>query len=298
VATEIKQLEEIKRRIEAARLPSAIKEELERALSDTYFAHIETRLIKDVRNDIEEVKLLDVAPLIVVADGDGYLVIDGQTRLSFYRPFVEKMPCLVVPSLSEEAVLALNIVLNSKRKNLSEPEQREAFTRLINIGWSVEQVANSSNFSAKRVKNQVMIEESASQEVKDAIDSKEFSARKVDESFMGLVEAHYQSKGDKDINGIPKDINQAIQTEVAKYINILNANRQPDEEEITRDWMFQHRTDETVLINSKVMWKDYTPEQIARSSVIKTDEANFICEHPDKVDVMGKTKVWFKYSRK
>jgi len=218
--------------------------------------------------------------------------------LSFYRPFVEKMPCLVVPSLSEEAVLALNIVLNSKRKNLSEPEQREAFTRLINIGWSVEQVANSSNFSAKRVKNQVMIEESASQEVKDAIDSKEFSARKVDESFMGLVEAHYQSKGDKDINGIPKDINQAIQTEVAKYINILNANRQPDEEEITRDWMFQHRTDETVLINSKVMWKDYTPEQIARSSVIKTDEANFICEHPDKVDVMGKTKVWFKYSRK
>ncbi|MDD2730947.1 MAG: ParB/RepB/Spo0J family partition protein [Candidatus Portnoybacteria bacterium] len=306
IETEVKKVEkriqDILRKVNVADIPQDVKDELERKLVGTQFMELDLSLIRDVKKDLRvarevysaeviksfsQINLMGVSPIIVMKVGDYYEVVDGQTRFGWHKNNGSKIVvCAVIPELTEIAAVALNTILNSKRKNLSEKEQRTMFTLLREADWTDEQIANASNFSSKRVHNQTLIEKHAAKEVKDAIDSGEFSARKIEETFQTLLEEADKVVNDKPNNGIPSNINEQIQIELVKRINFLNTNRASYEEEITRDWLSTHRIDEIVLRNSKVMWRDYTPEQIARSSVIRVGESDFICEHPDKIEAV------------
>ncbi len=297
-----KRIQDILQRVNVAEIPQDIKDELERKLTSTEFLELDISLIQDVKQDLRvareiysaeviksfsQINLMGVSPIIVMKVGEHYEVVDGQTRFGWHKNNGStSVVCAVIPQLTAIAAVALNTVLNSKRKNLSEKEQRTIFTMLQEAKWTTEQIANASNFSSKRVHNQTLIEKHAPKAVKDAVDSGKFSARKIEETFQTLLEEADKVANDQPNNGIPPAINEQIQIELVKRINFLNTNRASYEEEITRDWLAVHRIDEIVLKNSKVMWRDYSPEQIARSSVIKIGQADFICEHPDKIEAV------------
>lgn len=106
---------------------------------------------------------LTVVPLIGEItkkwDGESYRVIIGHRRLAAAKlAGLEELPCVVV-EMSEREQLSTMLTENMQRSDLTVYEQAQGFQMMLDMGDTVEQIAEKSGFSTTTVRRRVKMME-------------------------------------------------------------------------------------------------------------------------------------------
>lgn len=104
---------------------------------------------------------LTVVPLIGEItkkwDGESYRVIIGHRRLAAAKlAGLEELPCVVV-EMSEREQLSTMLTENMQRSDLTVYEQAQGFQMMLDMGDTVEDIAEKSGFSATTVRRRVKL---------------------------------------------------------------------------------------------------------------------------------------------
>ena len=104
---------------------------------------------------------LTVVPLIGEItkkwDGESYRVIIGHRRLAAAKlAGLEELPCVVV-EMSEREQLSTMLTENMQRSDLTIYEQAQGFQMMLDMGDTVEDIAEKSGFSATTVRRRVKL---------------------------------------------------------------------------------------------------------------------------------------------
>lgn len=104
---------------------------------------------------------LTVVPLIGAIsgtwDGESYRVIIGHRRLAAAKlAGLEELPCVVV-EMSEREQLSTMLTENMQRSDLTVYEQAQGFQMMLDMGDTVEDIAEKSGFSATTVRRRVKL---------------------------------------------------------------------------------------------------------------------------------------------
>lgn len=104
---------------------------------------------------------LTVVPLIGEItkkwDGESYRVIIGHRRLAAAKlAGLEELPCVVV-EMSDREQLSTMLTENMQRSDLTVYEQAQGFQMMLDMGDTVEDIAEKSGFSATTVRRRVKL---------------------------------------------------------------------------------------------------------------------------------------------
>lgn len=133
--------------------------------------------VGDVTELAESIKVngvlqnLTVVPLIGAIsgtwDGESYRVIIGHRRLAAAKlAGLEELPCVVV-EMSEREQLSTMLTENMQRSDLTVYEQAQGFQMMLDLGDSVEQIAEKSGFSKATVRRRLKMAELDSDTLKE-----------------------------------------------------------------------------------------------------------------------------------
>ena len=111
--------------------------------------------LQELRDSIARNGVLQ--PLTVVPDAGGYKVVIGHRRLEAARQAgVEEVPC-VVEDWSEEQQLNVMMMENMLREQLTTYEEAKGFQMMLDLGKSVETIAEETGFSQSTVRNRTKL---------------------------------------------------------------------------------------------------------------------------------------------
>lgn len=96
---------------------------------------------------------------VVPKEGDGYTVIIGHRRLAAAKQAgLETVPC-VVTDMNEKAQVRTMLLENMQRSDLTVFEQAQGFQMMLDLGDTVEEIAEKSGFSQTTVRRRVKMAE-------------------------------------------------------------------------------------------------------------------------------------------
>lgn len=96
-------------------------------------------------------------PLTVVPAGDNYKVVIGHRRLEAAKQAgLEEVPC-EIKDMSDEQQLNVMMMENMMRENLTTYEEAKGFQLMLDLGRSVEQVAEQTGFSQSTIRNRTKL---------------------------------------------------------------------------------------------------------------------------------------------
>lgn len=97
--------------------------------------------------------------LTVVPDGDGYTVIIGHRRLAAAKlAGLTEVPC-VITEMSQKDQVSTMLLENMQRSDLTVYEQAQGFQMMLDLGSTVEEIAEKSGFSKTTVRRRVKMME-------------------------------------------------------------------------------------------------------------------------------------------
>ena len=97
--------------------------------------------------------------LTVVPEGDGYTIIIGHRRCAAAKAAgLTEVPCIVT-EMSEREQLQTMLLENMQRSDLTVYEQAQGFQMMLNMGDTVDDIAEKSGFSATTVRRRVKMME-------------------------------------------------------------------------------------------------------------------------------------------
>lgn len=106
--------------------------------------------------------------LTVVPDGDGYTVIIGHRRLAAAKlAGLIYVPC-VITIMTEKEQMQTMLMENMQRSDLTVYEQAHGFQMMLDLGSTVEEIAEKSGFSTTTVKRRVKMMELDQDKLKEA----------------------------------------------------------------------------------------------------------------------------------
>lgn len=95
--------------------------------------------------------------LTVVPDGDSYTVIIGHRRMVAAKAAgLDKVPCVVADMTPKEQLQTM-LLENMQRSDLTVYEQAQGFQLMLNMGSTVEEIAERSGFSQTTVRRRVKL---------------------------------------------------------------------------------------------------------------------------------------------
>ena len=95
--------------------------------------------------------------LTVVPEGDGYTIIIGHRRCAAAKAAgLTEVPCIVT-EMSEREQLQTMLTENMQRSDLTVYEQAQGFQMMLNMGDTVDDIAEKSGFSATTVRRRVKL---------------------------------------------------------------------------------------------------------------------------------------------
>lgn len=139
-------------------------------------------LRESVRNDGVRV------PVVVRKKGDSLVLVQGHRRLSVTMDLIREgveiktIPALVEPSHVDDFDRAVDLIRSNSGHPLTPLEQATAIKRLIDFGWSDDEIAKRLGWSVATVANRKMLL-SAPEEVRNMIASGEVSASRAVETI-------------------------------------------------------------------------------------------------------------------
>ena len=108
--------------------------------------------------------------LTVVPNGEDYTVIIGHRRLSAAKlAGLETVPC-VVADMSPKEQLSTMLLENMQRTDLTVYEQAQGFQMMLDLGSTVEEIAEKSGFSTTTVRRRVKMMELDQEKLKEVSD--------------------------------------------------------------------------------------------------------------------------------
>lgn len=115
---------------------------------------------KGVLQNLTVVPLVDVDPDATIDTGDGhYTVIFGNRRLAAAAlAGLEKVPC-VIAHMDEKAQVQTMLLENMQRSDLTVYEQAQGFQLMMDLGATVEEIAQQTGFSESTVRRRVKLTE-------------------------------------------------------------------------------------------------------------------------------------------
>ena len=92
-------------------------------------------------------------------DGDGYKILIGHRRFSASEGILEELPCVVAKGLTDRDQVGIMLVENIQRSDLTFVEQAHGFQMMMDLGETVETIAEKTGFSKSTVKHRLAINE-------------------------------------------------------------------------------------------------------------------------------------------
>ena len=92
-------------------------------------------------------------------DGDGYKILIGHRRFAASEGILEELPCVVAKGLSDRDQVGIMLVENIQRSDLTFVEQAHGFQMMMDLGDTVETIAEKTGFSKATVKHRLAINE-------------------------------------------------------------------------------------------------------------------------------------------
>ena len=90
-------------------------------------------------------------------DGDGYKILIGHRRFAASEGILEDLPCVVAKGLSDRDQVGIMLVENIQRSDLTFVEQAHGFQMMMDLGETVETIAEKTGFSKSTVKHRLEI---------------------------------------------------------------------------------------------------------------------------------------------
>jgi ParB/RepB/Spo0J family partition protein len=257
---------------------------------DVDISDIDPDISVDVRvnREVESIEVIEsikkkfynnISPLIVQKIENVYGIVDGKTR---YIALVEikyvgKVRVLVIPeTLTEDEKIFLDILLNTKRKNLSDGERVIRVEFLHKMGYTVSQISEITLFSKKDIQLKLNLTDFPEQ-VKYNIDSKiGLSTRKIQEAVGDdfYKKVQITEKLTKDL------VDQTVICMIDKV----------KKEDANRDLLSTKKISKIFQKNVNTMLpKNFTPEDVVEASYATMDgkdKSDNICQHPSKLDFL------------
>lgn len=92
-------------------------------------------------------------------DGDGYKILIGHRRFAASEGILEELPCVVAKGLTDRDQVGIMLVENIQRSDLTFVEQAHGFQMMMDLGETVETIAEKTGFSKATVKHRLAINE-------------------------------------------------------------------------------------------------------------------------------------------
>ena len=90
-------------------------------------------------------------------DGDGYKILIGHRRFAASEGILEELPCVVAKDLTDRDQVGSMLVENIQRSDLTFVEQAHGFQMMMDLGETVETIAEKTGFSKATVKHRLEI---------------------------------------------------------------------------------------------------------------------------------------------
>lgn len=97
--------------------------------------------------------------LTVVPYGDDYRVLIGHRRLAASQGIIDELPCVIADNLTDREQVGIMLVENMQRSDLTYMEQAHGFQMMLDLGDTVETIAEKTGFSKATVKHRLAINE-------------------------------------------------------------------------------------------------------------------------------------------
>lgn len=97
--------------------------------------------------------------LTVVPFGDCYRVLIGHRRLEASKGIIDELPCVIADNLTDREQVGIMLVENMQRSDLTYMEQAHGFQMMLDLGDTVETIAEKTGFSKATVKHRLAINE-------------------------------------------------------------------------------------------------------------------------------------------
>lgn len=89
--------------------------------------------------------------------GDGYRILIGHRRFAASEGILEELPCVIAKGLTDREQVGIMLCENIQRINLTFAEQAHGFQMMMDLGETVETIAEKTGFSKSTVKHRLEI---------------------------------------------------------------------------------------------------------------------------------------------
>lgn len=111
--------------------------------------------LEELRNSIIEHGIMQ--NLTIVPDGKGYKILIGHRRFAASEGILEDLPCVIAEGLTDREQVGIMLVENMQRSDLTVFEQAQGFQMMLDLGDTVETIADKTGFSKATVKHRLEI---------------------------------------------------------------------------------------------------------------------------------------------
>lgn len=116
--------------------------------------------LEELRESIRENGIMQNLTVIPTDDSlEHFRVLIGHRRFAASEGIINELPCVIVEGLSDKEQLGIMLCENMQRSDLTFIEQAHGFQLMLDLGDTVEEIANKTGFSEATVKHRLKINE-------------------------------------------------------------------------------------------------------------------------------------------
>lgn len=211
-------------------------------------------------------------------DGDGYKILIGHRRFAASEGILEDLPCVVAKGLSDRDQVGIMLVENIQRSDLTFVEQAHGFQMMMDLGETVETIAEKTGFSKSTVKHRL--------EIAKLSDKSLNKEREWQLSISDLIELE-KVPNVKDREKILKEAHDPmnLRYEVRNAVNKVNHDKNLKE---AKKWFTKLGINEDEHTSR---WSDNV-QTVGEFNTKEENPKNFTYEHIEKLLAKHKSLFW------
>lgn len=237
--------------------------------------------LTELRESIRENGIMQNLTVVPVGDGlvdsGDYMILIGHRRFAASEGILDELPCVIADKLSKKEQVGIMLVENIQRNDLTFVEQAHGFQMMIDLGDTVENIAEKTGFSKSTVKHRIEI---AKLDDKTITKDREWQL-----SISDLIELE-KVPNVKDRNQILKDANDPMNLRF-RVRQAVNQEHHDKNMKQARSWFKKLGIKE----NNYPIWS-YDVQKIAEFHTAEEDPKNFTYEHIEELLKKHKPLFW------
>lgn len=116
--------------------------------------------LEELRESIRENGIMQNLTVIPTDDSfEHFRILIGHRRFAASEGIIDELPCVIVEGLTDKEQLGIMLCENMQRSDLTFIEQAHGFQLMLDLGDTVEEIANKTGFSEATVKHRLKINE-------------------------------------------------------------------------------------------------------------------------------------------